>query len=465
MKVSKLKSIFLTLGVLVLMITIKVDAASLSIQKSSNSSDSEVIFEVYLDASDGEVSNKTLKIASNASGVETTIKAADNASTICDNNQSVCSLSGTYNSKIKVCEVTLKNSSENNIDAASISASIEGIGNVTSDEVTLKGIVLKTKSKSADLSNITVSVGSLSPTFSTGTRSYTVDGIKDTVNSITISTTCENCVTKYTCLENCSISENKNNRIMLENGANSIELVVTSEDGSNTNTYNFVVYRGEIEEPSAYLKDLKIDGVEFDTKFDMLLNDYTAKVDLDVDKLDIKYELEDPKAIVKITGNDNLKEGENIVTITVTSSDGASKQVYTITVTKEDLCDPENEECDEEKLEEVTVVKKKSNKVLIIVIIVVVGLSICGVSGYFIFRKKKTGKKDKNNKNDKNSKLKKVFIEEEQEDNKEENDETKEISKNEETKENEIIQPRIKPTVDEALEDLMKTKEIELNNL
>lgn len=464
MKDSKLKSILLFLGVFISFLAISVDAATISITKTTSNTESDAIFEVYLDATGEEISNKTLKITSNAANILPSIKAADNSSALCDDNQKVCSLTGPYTSKIKICEVTMKNGTESDISDVSFSASIEGIGNVTSDAVTLKTAVSQVKSKNAELSNLTTSIGALSPAFSVGTRSYTVDGIKDTINSITFSATCENCTTKFTCLENCSIAENKNNRIMLENGANSIELVTTSEDGSNSITYNFVVYRGEIEEPSAYLKDLKIDGVELDTKFDMLLNDYTAKVDLDVDKLDIKYELEDPKATVKITGNDKLKEGENIVTVTVTSSDGASKQVYTITVTKEEICDPETEDCSNEEKETVEVVKKKSNKWLIIVIIVVVGLAIIGVSGYFIFKKKKKDKNDnddKSKKNNKNSKLKKAFIEEDEE----ETNDTKEIKELDEEQKEEVIKPRIKPSVDEALEDLMKTKEIELNNL
>ena len=457
MKVSKIKTLLYLLGVMVIFAGVTVDAASLSITKSSSSTDNQAIFEIYLDASDGEISNQTLKIQSSSTSIKPSIRVADNVNDVICNSDGVCAMQGTYSSKIKIAEVTLKNTTSNDITDVTISAAIEGIGNITSEAVTLKTEVTTTtkiKSKNAELSNLTTSVGTMDPAFTKEGRSYTIKGIKDTVNSITFSATCENCTTTYTCLENCSISENKNNRIMLEDGANSIELTTTSEDGSNQATYNFIVYRGEVEEPSAYIKDLKIDGVDLDTKFDMLLNDYTATIDLSVEKLDIKYELEDPEAKVKITGNEKLVEGENIITITVTSSDEKSKQVYTITVNKEEICDPETEDCEEEAKDVVVVEKKNPTKIWLIVIISLVALAIIGISGFLIFKKKKNNK-NKNDKNNKpNSKIKKAFIEEET-NNSEESNELQE----------EIIEPKIKPSVDEALEDLMKTKEIELNNL
>ena len=461
MKVSKLKTLLYFLGAFLLLATVSVDAASISIIKSSEKTDKNIAkYEVYLDATDGEVSNLTLKIQSNNDKITPIVEAADNVDkALCTNG--ACALQGTYSTKLKVVNITVENTSDTTIDNLSISASIEGIGNVSSDPITLESIkqeetTNKVQSSNAEISNFAFSVSSatLSPEFTLEGRSYTVTGIKDTVNSITISTTCENCTTTFKCLDNCSIAENKNNRIMLEHGANEIELTTTSEDGKNTNTYNFIIYRGEVEEPSAYLKDLTIEGVELDTKFDMLLNDYTTTVGLDVEKLNIKYELEDPEAKVEIKGADKLVEGENTITITVTSSDGKSKQVYTILVNKEKICDPETEECEEEQKETVPVEKKK-NKIGLIILISVIAIAIIGVSGFFIFKKKKNDKKDKTNKKDKNNKIKKAFIETD------ENNESEETNIAEESEE----KPKIKPTVDEALEDLMKTKEIELNDL
>jgi len=494
MKVSKLKTLLYFLGAFILFATVSVDAASISITKSLEQTEKNVAkYEVYLDATDGEIEGITITFNTSDSKILPHIRKADNLTDVTCGTSEYCKLDGKYSSKLKIADITVTNSTEANIENFTVSASAENIGNVSSDPITLETAKIeeetttKAKSSNAELSNIAFSVSSatLSPEFTTSGRSYTVTGIKDTVNSVTISTTCENCTTVFTCLDNCNISDNKNNRIMLEHGANEIELVTTSEDGTNTNTYNFIIYRGEVEEPSAYLKDLKIENVELDTKFDMLLNDYTATVDLETEKLDIKYELEDPEAKVEIKGADKLVEGENIITVTVTSSDGKSKQVYTITVNKEDICDPETENCSkngeygyldkngnwqiadtEEEKEKCKngelkceykdmvqkIEKKKNDKVWLIVLLVIIALLIIGLSGFFIFKKKKD-KKDKDQKNKKKeSKLKKAFIEEETEE-----VETKEVIEEE--------KPKIKPSVDEALEDLMKTKEIELNNL
>ena len=234
---------------------------------------------------------------------------------------------------------------------------------------------------------------------------------------------------------------------MLEDGANTIKLKTTSEDGKSHTEYNFTVYRGEIEEPSAYLEEVTIKGVELSPKFDMLLNDYSVNVDLDVESLEIEYVLEDPEATVEIKGADDLKEGENTVTITVTSSDGKSKQVYTITVNKEDLCDPEKEDCEEEAKDTVVIEKKKNNKVWLIVLLVIIALGIIGGSGYLIFKKKKKNDKDdkKNKKNNsgKGEKIKNMLIESDDED---EQPLDEAILKNDEVLEEnkeEIIKPRV----------------------
>ena len=462
MKVNKLKTLLYCLGAGVLLTTLSVDAASLSVTKSSDSTAKNAAkYEIHLDATDGEISNLTITFDTSNPNIKPQIRKADNLNDVVCGDFEYCTLSGTYNSKIKIADVTLENTTETTIDNLTLSAS-STIGTVSSDPISLQGkevTTTKAKSTKAELSNLTVSVGTLSPTFSTSERNYTISGIKDTVNSVTFSTTCENCTTEFICIENCTVSENKNNRIMLEDGANTLKLVTKSEDGKNTLEYNFTVYRGEVEEPSAYLKELKIKDVELSPKFDMLLNDYSISVDLSIEKLEIEYELEDPEANVEIKGADKLVEGENTVTITVTSSDGKSKQVYTITVNKEDICDPETEECDKEEEEPkdtVVVEKKKNNKTWLIVLLVIIALLIIGVSGFFIFKKKKkdNDKNDKNNKSGKGEKIKNMIIEPETEENelKEENIE-------------EIDTPKVKPSVDDALLDLMKTKEIELNNL
>lgn len=82
------------------------------------------------------------------------------------------------------------------------------------------------------------------------------------------------------------------------------------------------------------LKSLSIDGLEIDPAFDPEITDYTVTFD-DKDKLDIKAEPNSDKAKVEITGNDALKDGDNVIKVTVTAEDETTR-IYTIVATKGD---------------------------------------------------------------------------------------------------------------------------------
>lgn len=242
----------------------------------------------------------------------------------------------------------------------------------------------KVKSKEACLSGITVSQGALSPEFNKDVLDYTVV-VKDTINTIRISTNpCTGATTTGTGTK------------PLVMGENNFEIVATSEDGSNKKTYNVKVVRGEIAEPSAFLKDLTVNniGVALSPEFDSKNNKYSVTIGEEITKLDIKYETLDPLAKVEIEGNENFKEGENQVTITIVASDESDTQFYELTVIKEageSIAEPLPKD-DEDKEE------KKSNKTLIIVIIVVVILLIVGGVTFLLFRKKNQKKKQEEEK-------------------------------------------------------------------
>ena len=81
------------------------------------------------------------------------------------------------------------------------------------------------------------------------------------------------------------------------------------------------------------LKDLVIENYKLTPEFDADVTKYSVEVPKDVDKLEISGITQDENAKVEITGNDNLKVGNNIVKVTVTAEDGTTR-IYTITVTK-----------------------------------------------------------------------------------------------------------------------------------
>ena len=125
-----------------------------------------------------------------------------------------------------------------------------------------------------------------------------------------------------------------------------------------------------------YLSSLIIDG--YDIKFDKNTLEYEITVGSDVTSLDISATSEVGSASVRIYGNDDFSEGENIVTIVVTAEDGSQK-TYTIKVNKEkeqaSVADDTSVDDDNNNVEKTIII--------ILIILVVIGLL------YLIFKKDK----------------------------------------------------------------------------
>jgi hypothetical protein len=85
---------------------------------------------------------------------------------------------------------------------------------------------------------------------------------------------------------------------------------------------------------NAFLSSLKISPSELTPAFSKNTFSYSTTVGYETEKLIIDAEREDSKAIVKITGNDSLKEGENKVIVTVIAESGDIIE-YTINVIRE----------------------------------------------------------------------------------------------------------------------------------
>lgn len=120
--------------------------------------------------------------------------------------------------------------------------------------------------------------------------------------------------------------------------------------GIGSNGWSKVTYNGTTgyiqtsllttEEPAKSsdkaLKSLEIANYSINPTFDPEITDYTVSIDKDdIDKLEIKAEPNDTKSKVEISGNENLKAGDNIIKITVTAED-ATTRIYTINATKKE---------------------------------------------------------------------------------------------------------------------------------
>lgn len=130
--------------------------------------------------------------------------------------------------------------------------------------------------------------------------------------------------------------------VTLKEGKNSVNVVVTAEDGTKK-TYTINITRStETEEidgentSEARLKNLGIKPKEYDFsgfKKDNL--QYSVQVPNDVTEIEIYAEAISSKATIKGTGKIELKEGKNTANIEVTAEDG-TKKVYVIEIERKE---------------------------------------------------------------------------------------------------------------------------------
>jgi len=87
----------------------------------------------------------------------------------------------------------------------------------------------------------------------------------------------------------------------------------------------------------ATLQSLQISPGVLEPSFSPEVEQYTATVGLDVDRLTVSARANNDNAAVAIEGVEGLVEGENTVTCKVTAQDGTSTRNYVITVTKTNI--------------------------------------------------------------------------------------------------------------------------------
>ena len=109
----------------------------------------------------------------------------------------------------------------------------------------------------------------------------------------------------------------------------------TSKPNNNTNNNTTEKPTETKKSNNSRLGTLKIAEGILTPEFDSKINEYTINVPNEVTKLSIEAILEDSKASIKITGNEELKIGENLIEVIVTAEDG-STNTYSIRTIRAD---------------------------------------------------------------------------------------------------------------------------------
>ena len=190
------------------------------------------------------------------------------------------------------------------------------------DESTMAYTVTVTRaSTDATLSALSLSDGTLSPAFEAGTMAYTAM-VDYAVDSVTVTATASH--------SGAAISGDGMHSLTV--GENTINVVVTAEDGMPMMTYTIVITR-DATSTDATLSALSLSAGTLTPEFTAGTTAYTAMVDYAVKSVTVTATASDTMASVSGDGMHDLGVGANTITVTVTAADG-STMAYTITVTR-----------------------------------------------------------------------------------------------------------------------------------
>ena len=245
--------------------------------------------------------------------------------------------------KINMTSVGTKSSYMVNVTASGSNVFEDG-NNWRMLEVSVSAATL---SDNADLGGLTISSGTLSPSFSSSDITYTAS-VDNSVTQVTVTPTASDSSAAITV--NGNIVTSGNDYIvtgLTVDEPNTVTVIVTAQD-STTKTYTITLTRAALSD-NADLGSLTISSGTLSPQFSSSVTAYTASVDNSVTQVTVTPTASDSSAAITVNGNDvtsgtghivtGLTVGEpNTVTVIVTAQDSTTK-TYTITLTRAALSD------------------------------------------------------------------------------------------------------------------------------
>ncbi len=260
------------------------------------------------------------------SSIQVKPKLVDTTATITVNGTAVAN--GSYSSALPL-----------NVGSNTINVVVTAQDGSTTMDYTVT--VNRAASSQAQLAYLKLSNGTLNPSFSNTTYSYTA-AVTYSVFSITVTPTLVDNNGSVTVNGAPVTSGAASSPISLNVGSNTITVVTTAQDGTTTKTYTIVVTRSGSSQ--ALLSKLHLSKGTLNPKFANTTYNYTESVGNSVSSLTVAAGLVDPTATMKVNGtplanNDTtasipLSVGDNTITINTKAQDSVTTKTYTVVVTR-----------------------------------------------------------------------------------------------------------------------------------
>ena len=254
------------------------------------------------------------------------------------------------NATIKVNTVTVASGSASGAIALVVGANPVNVVVTAQDGTTIQTYAITVnraspaQSNNAALSNLVVSVGTLTPSFATNTLSYS-DAVSNATASITVTPTAADANATIKVNTVAVASGSPSGPIALVVGSNPVNVVVTAQDGTTVQTYTINVNRASPAlSNNAALSNLVPSAGSLSPAFVATTLNYTDAVSNATTSITVTPTAADANATIKVnnmtvaSGSASpaiaLGVGVNNVTVIVTAQDDTTTQSYVIAVNR-----------------------------------------------------------------------------------------------------------------------------------